>query len=193
MGFFPQYPCTPWRIASVFFLDMATEWIYVKCYKLITLCKEACIEMKMELSEQISAIRTRFGLSLAQFGTLVGVPATTVKRWEEGIAPRERFFFQLYLIVGLINNPDEVFYDLGRQGITINADHWEVFTNLVKGADRSIDLAGEIGLDSPEVAQTLVTGIRGLLTLIAGPFAAKSALGEKVSASLATRIATLLK
>jgi transcriptional regulator with XRE-family HTH domain len=149
--------------------------------------------MKRELGPQIAAIRARYGLSLAQFGSLVGAPATSVKRWEAGVEPREQFFFQLYLVVGLIHDPDEVFYDLGRQGILPDKDHWKVFAALVKGADRSIDAAREIGLDSPEVGQTLVTGVRGLLTLIAGSFAAKNALGEKFCASLANRIATLLK
>jgi hypothetical protein len=149
--------------------------------------------MEVELSKEIAAIRARYGLSLAQFGSLVGAPATSVKRWEEGVAPRESFFFQLYLVVGLIKDPDEVFFDLGRQGIGLNESHWDVFATLVKSADRSIAVASEIGLDGPEVGQTLVTGVRGLLTLIAGAFAAKNELGEKVCASLATRIATLLK
>ncbi|BBO84060.1 hypothetical protein DSCO28_46260 [Desulfosarcina ovata subsp. sediminis] len=155
------------------------------------LCGKACMELV--LSKEIADIRARYGLSLAQFGTLVGAPATSVKRWEAGVDPREQFFFQLYLVVGLIKDPDEVFYDLGRQGISLNKAQWDVFANLVKGADHSIDLAAEIGLDSPEVGQALVTGVRGLLTLIAGSFAAKNALGDKFSASLATRIATLLK
>ncbi len=149
--------------------------------------------MKIELSKEIAAMRTRYGLSLAQFGSLVGAPATSVKRWEAGVGPREPFFFQLYLVLGLIKNPDEIFYDLGRQGVSLKKSQWDVFAGLVKGADRSIEVADEIGLDSPEVGQTLITGIRGLLTLIAGSFAAKNALGEKVSASLATRIATFLK
>jgi transcriptional regulator with XRE-family HTH domain len=149
--------------------------------------------MQTSLGKQIAAIRTRYNLSLAQFGSLVGAPATSVKRWEEGVEPRERFFFQLYLVLGLINDPDEVFFDLGRQGILLNQDHWKAFADLVKGADRSIEVSGEIGLDSPEVGPALITGVRGLLTLIAGTFAAKNALGEKFCASLATRIATLLK
>jgi transcriptional regulator with XRE-family HTH domain len=149
--------------------------------------------MELKLSEEIAAIRTRYGLSLAQFGSLAGAPATSVKRWESGVDPREQFFFQLYLVVGLIKNPDEVFYDLERQGIHINKDQWDAFATLVKASDRGIDVASEIGLDSPELGQTLVTGVRGLLTLIAGAFAAKNRLGEKVSTALATRIATLLK
>lgn len=149
--------------------------------------------MEVELRREIAVIRARYGLSLAQFGSLVGAPATSVKRWEEGVAPREPFFFQLYLVVGLIKDPDEVFYDLGRQGIGLNEAHWNVFATLVKAADRSIDVAGEIGLEAPEVGQSLVTGVRGLLTLIAGSFAAKNALGEKICGALATRIATLLK
>jgi transcriptional regulator with XRE-family HTH domain len=149
--------------------------------------------MQIELDKEIAAIRTRYGLSLAQFGSLVGAPATSVKRWEAGVDPREQFFFQLSPVLGLIKNPDEIFYDLGRQGVQLNPSQWDVFAGLVKGADRSIDVAGEIGLDSPEVGQTLVTGVRGLLTLIAGSFAAKNSLGEKISASLATRIATFLK
>ena len=149
--------------------------------------------MNITLNPEIAAIRLRYGLSLAQFGSLVGAPAASVKRWEEGVAPREQFFFQLYLVIGLIKNPDDVFFDLGRQGIQLDKTRWEVFAGLVKGADRSIELAGEIGLESPEVAQTLVTGVRGLLTLIAGAFAAKNPLGNKMSANLATRIATFLK
>jgi transcriptional regulator with XRE-family HTH domain len=149
--------------------------------------------MQIELNKEIAAIRARYGLSLAQFGSLVGAPATSVKRWEAGVDPREQFFFQLYLVLGLIKNPDEIFYDLGRQGVQLNKSQWDVFAGLVKGADRSIDLAGDIGLDSPSVGQTLVTGVRGLLALIAGSFAAKNSLGEKISASLATRIATFLK
>jgi hypothetical protein len=149
--------------------------------------------MQIELNKEIVAVRNRFGLSLAQFGSLVGAPATSVKRWEAGVDPREQSFFQLYLVLGLIKNPDEIFYDLGRQGVQLKKSRWDVFAGLIKGADRSIDVAGEIGLDSPEVAQTLVTGVRGLLTLIAGSFAAKNSLGEKIGASLATRIATFLK
>lgn len=149
--------------------------------------------MDNKLSDMIPAIRKRYGLSLAQFGSLVGAPAPSVKRWEEGVDPRESFFFQLYLVVGLISDPDEVFFDLGRQGVRLNKNHWDVFAALVKGADRSIDVAKEIGLDTPEVSQTLVTGVRGLLTLIAGSFAVKKALGGRVCETLATRIATLLK
>jgi transcriptional regulator with XRE-family HTH domain len=149
--------------------------------------------MKTELFTQIASIRAHYGLSLAQFGSLVGAPATSVKRWEQGVDPREQFFFQLYLVIGLIEDPDEIYFDLGRQGIHLNQSHWQVFADLVKGAGRSIDVAAEIGLESPDVGQALVTGVRGLLTLIAGAFAAKTALGEKVSASLATRIATYLK
>ena len=149
--------------------------------------------MKIVLSKEIAAIRKRYGLSLAQFGSLVGAPATSVKRWEAGVDPREQFFFQLYLVVGLIRDPEEIFYDLGRQGIVLDKSRWDVFAGLVQSADRSIDVASEIGLDSPEVGQALVTGVRGLLTLIAGSFAAKNKLGERVSAALATRIATLLK
>ena len=149
--------------------------------------------MELELSKEIATIRNRYNLSLAQFGSLVGAPATSVKRWEAGVDPRKQFFFQLYLVVGLVKDPDEVFYDLGRQGIPLNQDQWKVFATLIKAADRSIDVASEIGLDSPDVGQTLVTGVRGLLTLIAGSFAAKNRLGEKISASFATRIATLLK
>jgi transcriptional regulator with XRE-family HTH domain len=148
--------------------------------------------MEIKLSREIAAVRNRYGLSLAQFGSLVGAPATSVKRWEAGVDPREQFFFQLYLVVGLVKDPDEVYYDLGRQGIPLNKEQWDVFATLVKAADRSIDVASEIGLDSPEVGQTLVTGVRGLLTLIAGSFAAKNRLGEKVGAALSTRVATLL-
>jgi transcriptional regulator with XRE-family HTH domain len=149
--------------------------------------------MKASPNQEIAAIRSRYGLSLAQFGSLVGAPAPSVKRWEEGVAPRDSFLFQLYLVIGLIRHPDDVFFDLGRQGIRLDKSRWDVFAALVKGADRSIDLANEIGLERPDVAQTLVTGVRGLLTLIAGAFAAKNALGEKLCASLATRIATSLK
>lgn len=147
----------------------------------------------MALDVEITKIRSRYGLSLAQFGSLVGAPAISVKRWEEGVDPREQFFFQLYLVAGLIRNPDEVFFDLGRQGIQLEKAHWNVFSDLIKAADRSLDVADEIGLESPEVGQTLVTGVRGLLALIAGAFAAKTPLGEKVSAAMATRIAMLLK
>jgi hypothetical protein len=149
--------------------------------------------MDNKLCDMLPAVRERFGLSLAQMGSLVGAPATSVKRWEQGVDPREPVFFQLYLVLGLIRNPDDVFFDLGRQGVQLDKNHWDVFADLVKGADRSIDVAREIGLDAPEVAQTLITGIRGLLTLIAGSFAAKNALGDKMCATLATRIATFLK
>ena len=149
--------------------------------------------MTNQLCDEIAGIRNRYGLSLAQFGSLVGAPATSVKRWEEGVEPREQFFFQLYLVVGLVKNPDEVFFDLGRHGIKIHQSHWDVFAGLVRGADRSIDVANEIGLDTPAVADTLTTGVRGLLTIIAQSFAAKNAMGEKIAASLATRIAALLK
>ena len=97
--------------------------------------------MELILSKEISGIRARYGLSLAQFGSLVGAPATSVKRWEAGVDPREQFFFQLYLVVGLIKGPDEVFYDLGRQGILLDKAQWDVFATLIKGADRSIDVA----------------------------------------------------
>jgi len=148
--------------------------------------------MQTTPNQEIAAIRRRYGLSLAQFGSLVGAPATSVKRWEEGVAPRESVLFQLYLVIGLIRHPDDVYFDLGRQGIGLDKTRWDVFAALVKGADRGIELAGEIGLEAPDLAQTLVTGVRGLLALIAGAFAAKNALGDKVCASLATRIATFL-
>ena len=145
------------------------------------------------LSKKIRQIRKRYQLSMAQFGSMVGAPATSVKRWEEDVKPQERFFFQIILVLGLIENPDEIFFDLGRQGIKLNKKHWDGFANLVKNVNNSLDIAKEAGLPEPEIDTALVSGIMGLLALIAGAFAVKNLLGNRLYPVLATRIANLLK
>ncbi|MEA2059673.1 MAG: helix-turn-helix domain-containing protein [Thermodesulfobacteriota bacterium] len=149
--------------------------------------------MQNPSDQKIAAVRKRFNLSLAQFGSLVGVSAVTVKRWENGVKPQKHFLFQTVLVLGLINDPDEVFFDLGRQGILIDEKHWEGFASLIKAAQKSIDTAEETNLPAPDVGNALVAGVSGLLSLIASAFAAKNKLGEKASASFATRIAQFLK
>ena len=145
------------------------------------------------LSKKIKQIRERYQLSMAQFGSMVGAPATSVKRWEEDVKPQERFFFQIILVLGLIENPDEIFFDLGRQGIKLNKKHWDGFANLVKNVNNSLDIAKEAGLPEPEIDTALVSGIMGLLALIAGAFAVKNLLGNRLYPVLATKIANLLK
>ena len=149
--------------------------------------------MLEQFDQKIKKVRERFKLSLAQFGSLVGAPAITVKRWEEGVKPQERFVFQTILVLGLINDPDEVFFDLGRQGILLDEKHWEGFASLVKAAQKSLVAAQETNLPEPDVDGALVAGIYGLLSLIATAFAAKDMLGAKASSSFATRIAQFLK
>ena len=145
------------------------------------------------LSKKIKQIREKYQLSMAQFGSMVGAPATSVKRWEEDVKPQERFFFQIILVLGLIENPDEIFFDLGRQGIKLNKKHWDGFANLVKNVNNSLDIAKEAGLPEPEIDTALVSGIMGLLALIAGAFAVKNLLGNRLYPVLATKIANLLK
>jgi len=147
----------------------------------------------MGFDQQISALRRRYGLSLAQMGSLVGAPAISVKRWEQGASPREPFAFQLHLVRGLIESPNDVFYDLARQGIQLNKDHWDGFAHLVEAVDGCIHVAKEAGFESPNVSEALVSGVKGLLRLIARSFAAGDELGEKASMILSTRIASILK
>ena len=149
--------------------------------------------MLEQFDQEIKKVRNRFKLSLAQFGSLVGAPAITVKRWEQGVKPQERFVFQTVLVLGLINDPDEIFFDLGRQGIVLDKKHWEGFAGLVKAAQKSLVTAKETNLPEPDVDGTLVAGVSGLLSLIATAFAAKNTLGAKASTSFATRIAQFLK
>ena len=149
--------------------------------------------MLEQSGQEIKKIRGRFKLSLAQFGSLVGAPAISVKRWEQGVKPRERFIFQIVLVLGLINDPDEVYYDLGRQGIVLEKKHWEGFASLVKAAKKSLVAAKEADLPGPNVDGALVAGIFGLLSLIATAFAAKNMLGAKACSAFATRIAQFLK
>ena len=130
---------------------------------------------------------------MAQFGSMTGAPATSVKRWEENVKPQERFFFQIILVLGLVKNSDEIFFDLGRQGIKLNKKHWDGFANLVKGATNSLDIAKEAGFPEPEINTALVSGIKGMLALIAGAFAAKNSLGNRLYPALAEKIANLLK
>ncbi len=145
------------------------------------------------LSKKIRQIRERYQLSMAQFGSMVGAPATSVKRWEEDVKPQERFFFQIILVLGLIENSDEIFFDLGRQGIKLNKKHWDGFANLVKDVSNSLDIAKEAELPEPEIDTALISGIKGLLALIAGAFAVKNLLGNRLYPVLATKIANLLK
>lgn len=149
--------------------------------------------MRAQLDTEIKKIRKRFNLSLAQFGSLVGAPAVSVKRWEQGVKPQERFVFQTILVLGLINDPDEIFYDLGRQGIVLNEKYWESFASLVKGSEQSIVTAKEVDLPKPDVDGALVAGISGLLGLIASAFATDKMPGAKARFSFATRIAEFLK
>ena len=145
------------------------------------------------LNIEIKKIRKRFGLSLAQFGSMLDAPAITVKRWEQGRKPQDRFLFQTILILGLINDCEGVYYDLGRQGVVLDKKHWDGFAALVIGAKNSIETASEVGLPEPRVDGALVSGVMGLLGLIATAFAAKNELGAKAGSSFATRIAAFLK
>ncbi|MBL0717500.1 MAG: hypothetical protein JJV89_05575 [Desulfosarcina sp.] len=149
--------------------------------------------MITNLHKEIRRVRKKYRLSMAQFGSMTGAPATSVKRWEENVKPQERFFFQIILVLGLVKNSDEIFFDLGRQGIQLNKKHWDGFANLVKGATNSLDVAKEAGLPEPEINTALVSGIKGMLALIAGAFAAKNSLGNRLYPALAEKIANLLK
>jgi len=151
------------------------------------------VEMVNKLSKEIKETRKKYRLSLAQFGAMVGAPATSIKRWEEEVTPQERFVFQIVLVLGLIKNPDEIFFDLGRQGVKFNKKHWDGFANLIKSANVGLNAAKEAHLPEPEIAGALVSGIKGLLALITGSFVAKNPLGARVYPELATRIANLLK
>ena len=144
------------------------------------------------LDKEIKQIRKRFGLSLAQFGSLVGAPAITVKRWEEGRSPQKRFVFQTILVLGLIDDAQAVYFDLGRQGIKLSKEHWDSFSGLVTSAQKSIDTAKELGFAPPKVDDTLVSGVMGLLSLISTAFAAENNIGARMSSSIATRIAEFL-
>lgn len=148
--------------------------------------------MLEHVHNEIKKVRERFGLSLAQFGSLVGAPAITVKRWEEGRSPQRRFLFQTVLVLGLIEDHQAVYFDLGRQGIILNKKHWDGFAGLVTSARDSIETAKELGFATPKVDGTLVSGIMGLLSLIATAFAAKNEIGARASSSFATRIAEFL-
>jgi len=149
--------------------------------------------MSENIHIEIKEIREKYDLSLGQFGSLVGAPAISVKRWEEGIKPQERFFYQTILVIGLMGDSTEIFYDLGRQGIVLNKDHWDGFAGLITGAEKSISTAMELGFEKPKVDAAVVSGIKGLLRLIAAAFTSDNPLGTKASSSFETRIAGFLK
>ena len=115
--------------------------------------------MLEQFDQEIKKVRERFKLSLAQFGSLVGAPAITVKRWEQGVKPQERFVFQTVLVLGLINDPDEVFFDLGRQGIVLDKKTLGgICRSYQSGTQKSLVTAEETNLPEPDVDGALVAG-----------------------------------
>jgi hypothetical protein len=145
------------------------------------------------LADEINRVLWTYGLSLAQFGAMVGAPAPSVKRWREGVQPQERYLFQIILVLGLIKNAESVFFDLGRQGLKPQPTHWESFAMLIEGAKKSMAAAEEAGLPTPDVSAAIVSGVKGLLALIAGAFTSKHPLGGRIKSELATRIGNFLK
>ena len=146
-----------------------------------------------DIHEQIKEIRQRYDISLGQFGSLVGAPAISVKRWEEGIKPQERFFYQTILVIGLIKDSTEVFFDLGRQGIILDKNDWDGFAGLIKGSKDAVLISDKLGFPKPKVNNALVSGIKGLLRLIARSFTSDNSFGLKASSSFETQIAGFLK
>ncbi len=146
-----------------------------------------------DLKNEMTQLKTDYNLSLAQFGAMVGASAVSVKRWMEGVKPQEPYAFQIVLVLGLINDPEEVYYDLGRQGIEIQKTDWDGFAGLIDSAKRSIAVAAELGLPAPEINMAMVSGVKGLLSLIALKLAAGNPIGARFTSSLTTRVADFLK
>ncbi|PIE74564.1 MAG: hypothetical protein CSA18_04245 [Deltaproteobacteria bacterium] len=149
--------------------------------------------MDKPINTMIIEIRDKYGLSLAQFGSLVGAPAISVKRWEEGMKPQDRFFYQTMLVIGLITDNTEIFYDLGRHGIILDKNHWDCFANLITISEKAIETSQKLGFAKPKVNDAVVSGIKGLLALIARTFTSKNYPGLKASSSFETKIAEFLR
>ena len=140
----------------------------------------------------IKSLREKYNLSLAQFGTMVGAPATSVKRWEEGLKPNERFVAQIILVAGLINVPDSIYYDLGRQGLNINKKHWDSFSSLIKSTKESLEIATELGVKSFEISSAVVSGVKGLLALITKALVPQKNITTNVSSLILKNIGGIL-
>ena len=150
-----------------------------------------------KLSNEIKEVMDKYGLSLAQFGSMVGAPATSVKRWREGVQPQKRYLYQITLVLGLIRDPYDVFFDLKRAGQVPNNNtiekYWDVFASLIKGIQESYTAAIEYGLPKPEVGSALVSGVQGLLSLIASEYTSRDQFKIKAFQILASKIGSLLK
>ena len=119
-----------------------------------------------DLAPALREFRRNGGLSLGQVGQVVGVPASTVKRWEEGVAPRSEHFILAALTIGLAANPRAVLQDLQLQGLEIQLGHWQAFAGVVDGARAALELPDGLGVDRPKMAAALAGGLKGLMTLI---------------------------
>ena len=132
-----------------------------------------------EFSQNIKSVRKKYHLSLSEFGKLVGVPASTIKRWEEGMEPRKSHEQQISFIVSLISNPDMVYAELARHGYKIDKGSWDSFTSLMKAIeDTAAAAADEKIVISGKVGSTVVIAVSGLLALIAKAYLPRMALGK---------------
>jgi transcriptional regulator with XRE-family HTH domain len=131
------------------------------------------------VSEKIQAARQKYQLSLSQFGKLVGVPGSTVMRWEEGVEPRDANRLQIVLVINLLLDPEMVYSELGRQGIRIDKKHWDSFAALIKGIEDSNTVSAEAKIALPEnKGFTIVRAVSGLMLLIAQHYLPRIPLGK---------------
>ena len=121
-------------------------------------------------------------------------PATSVKRWEEGVSPQKVHLNKIVLVLGLGRDPDSIYYQLGRDGISIEKKHWDAFSGLIKSANNSIMTTKVKNLPNDTIdgiTGAIVAGTNGLLALIAKAlFEQKSNI--KTYKKLKTIIASIL-
>jgi DNA-binding XRE family transcriptional regulator len=131
------------------------------------------------VSEKIKAARQKNQLSLSQFGKLVGVPGSTIKRWEEGVEPRDAHRSQIVLVISLLLDPEMVYSELGRQGIRIDKKQWDSFAALIKGMEDSNTVSAEAKITLPgDNGFTIVRAVSGLMLLIAKHYLPRIPLGK---------------
>lgn len=119
-----------------------------------------------DLAQGLKAFRRTYALSLGQVGQVIGVPASTIKRWEEGVAPRSEHFILAALTIGLAANPQAVLQDLQLQGLELELNHWQAFAGVINGARAALDLPRGLGVDRPKMGAAITGGLKGLMTLI---------------------------
>lgn len=119
-----------------------------------------------DLSTALNAFRQAYSLSLGQVGQVVGVPASTVKRWEEGVRPRDEHFILAALTIGLADSPRAVLRDLQLQGVEPDVEQWSAFAAIVDGVRAVLGRPDAPGVDRAKMAAAMSGGLKGLMTLI---------------------------